>query len=50
MNAGQSTIVGAAGYSNTALDPLTVTVTAKDSGGSNVGAGGELIYIQITNE
>lgn len=33
----------------TALSNVTVTVTAKDSGGTNIGSGGDLFYVQITN-
>ena len=33
-----------------ALGTYTATLTAKDSAGNNVGTGGELVYIFITNE
>ena len=32
------------------LSSKTITVTAKDSSGTNIGTGGDLFYVQITNE
>lgn len=49
-SAAQSTISGSATSNFLALSKRTVTVTAKDSSGTNIGAGGDLFYIQITNE
>ena len=50
MDATQSTVTGDAVSDFEALTQRTVTVTAKDAGSSNVGSGGEFIYVQITNE
>jgi len=49
-NAAQSTFTVSSGTSVNAYTEVTVTLTAKDSGGTAVGTGGDLFYIQITNE
>jgi hypothetical protein len=45
----QSTVTGTALSAFNALSDTLVTVTAKDAGGTNVGTGGDLFYVQITN-
>jgi cysteine-rich repeat protein len=49
-SAAQSTVSGSAISAFTALSAQTVTVTAKDSGGNSIGVGGDLFYVQISNE
>lgn len=44
------TITGTGVNSLTAYDTVTVTVTAKDSGGINIGTGGETLTIEVHNE
>jgi hypothetical protein len=44
-----STVTGTALSAFNALSDTVVTVTAKDTGGTNVGTGGDLFYVQITN-
>ena len=48
--AAQSTVSGTAIANQVVLSSKTVTVTAKDSSGTNIGTGGDLFYIQITNQ
>jgi cysteine-rich repeat protein len=44
-----STVTGTAIAAFDALSDTVVTVTAKDAGGTDIGTGGDLFYVQITN-
>ena len=48
--AAQSTVSGTGIANHVVLSSKTVTVTAKDASGTNIGTGGDLFYIQITNQ
>lgn len=49
-DASQSTVTGTGVANFYALTSHSVLVTAKDSGGTDIGTGGDSFYIQITNE
>ena len=48
--AAQSTVSGTGIANHVVLSSKTVTVTAKDASSTNIGTGGDLFYIQITNQ
>lgn len=50
MDPTRSTVTGTGVSNFQALGERTVTVTAKDSSGTNIGTGGDLFYVSITNE
>lgn len=46
----QSTITGTGVQALVAFQTVTVTVTAKDSSGNNIGSGGQTLKVEVHNE